>query len=288
LRLAAAIMCALCLGGVASAAQMILFKGRNFQDRQLNVTGDVADLDDYDFKDKPSSIIVVSGQWALCDRKRFAGRCVTVGPGRYPDITATGIENNAMRSVRLLRDEAPPPPPPPPPPPMADLQRDTDARAAFIPGDSGAIVFRGLSVVVIVINEGGGASVASTATIALSDRMGIDRSWVSVNRSPCEDRKFPWPGEGGGAASCKKFSSGDIASTVAGATAQCQIPALKPGESVRCMATFSILYNFLAPAPEEWIFTAAVDTGRKVKESNEKNNGDGVEVKVRGDGLPPA
>lgn len=280
-----ALLAAFAFAGSASAAQVVLFTGPNFEDRQLVVTGDLPDLDDYDFEDKPTSMIVYSGVWAMCDRKRFQGRCVTVGPGRYPDIRTAGIKDNSMRSLRLLSDA---PPPPPPPPAMADLQRDIDARAAYIPGDGGSMAYRGLSVVIVVVNEGKSQAPASTAVIAVSDRMGIDQSYISVNRTPCADREFPWPGEGGGPAACKKLSRGDVASKAAGNTAQCAIPALKPGDTVRCMATFSVLYNFLAPMPDEWILTAAVDSGRNVKESDEKNNGAGVEVKIKGDGLPPA
>jgi hypothetical protein len=284
-RTIAVLLCALGLSGMAAAAQIVLYTGPNYEKRQMVITGDVPDLEDYDFEDRVSSMVVVSGIWSVCDRKRFMGTCVNVGPGRYPDLKAAGIKDDAMRSVRLLRDE---PPPPPPPPPLADLQRDIDARAAFIKAQGDRVVWRGVSVVIVVVNEGKAPAAASTAVIALSDRMGIDPSYVSVNRAPCDARQFPWPAEGGGAASCRKMSAGDVVSKAAGNSAQCVIPALDPGQTARCMATFSVLYNFLAPMPDEWIVTATVDTGKRVKESNEKNNGAGVDVKVKGDGLPPA
>ena len=66
----------------------------------------------------------------------------------------------------------------------------------------------------------------------------------------------------------------------------CAIPALKAGASARCAAVFSAAYSWLVPPIGDWNVVATADAGNRVKEANEKNNGAGEQIRVKGDELP--
>ncbi len=64
------------------------------------------------------------------------------------------------------------------------------------------------------------------------------------------------------------------------------MPALKAKSSARCVAVFSASYSWLVPAIGDWSIVATADAGNRVKEANEKNNGAGEQIRVKGDDLP--
>lgn len=57
------------------------------------------DLHTQGFADRTLSFIVNSGTWQLCDRPKFAGHCITVGPGKY----RAGYDNGFAKTVVSLR-----------------------------------------------------------------------------------------------------------------------------------------------------------------------------------------
>lgn len=95
-------------------ADMTIYDHRGFQGKRYVVTGDISDLDDIDFNNKVSAVIVRSGRWTLYRDDEFAGDSITLGPGQYPDLEKLGFRRNVVSSIRAL-DEGevtviPPPP----------------------------------------------------------------------------------------------------------------------------------------------------------------------------------
>ena len=76
-----------------------LYEHDDFMGRRLNVRGDVADLEDHNFNDKTSSLVVNRGRWELCTDARFRGRCRVYGPGRYPNVRGYNDEFSSIRKV---------------------------------------------------------------------------------------------------------------------------------------------------------------------------------------------
>jgi hypothetical protein len=64
-------------------------------------SGKLADLANFEFNDKASSVRVRDGQWQLCVDANYRGNCVTLGPGEYPTLRAMGV-NDRVSSVRGL------------------------------------------------------------------------------------------------------------------------------------------------------------------------------------------
>jgi hypothetical protein len=101
----------LAFGSAASAqAQVMLYEHDNFRGRAQSVTREVANLASVGFNDVASSLVIRTGQWQLCSDAGFRGRCVTLGPGRYPTLRAMGL-NDQLSSVRRIDLSRPPPGP---------------------------------------------------------------------------------------------------------------------------------------------------------------------------------
>lgn len=99
--------------------QITFFSHEGFQGQAFNTENDVVNLERYGFNDRASSAVVLGDRWEACEHVGFAGRCVILRPGRYPDLNAMGL-NNRISSVRVVHPEgrfdddryAPPPPAP--------------------------------------------------------------------------------------------------------------------------------------------------------------------------------
>jgi Beta/Gamma crystallin len=102
-RLAA--IAALLVAGTA-AADITLFENENFNGRRLRSSASVANLDGAGFNDRASSVVIHNGQWQICSDAYFRGRCVTLGPGDYPNLRSMGL-NDSVSSVRDLWDHGP-------------------------------------------------------------------------------------------------------------------------------------------------------------------------------------
>src|SRR5438309_1080727 len=92
------------------AGEITLFESPGFQGRRMTLRNAVSDFDRTSFNDRAESIIVRDGVWEVCTDARFAGRCVRLQPGEYPNLQ--GPLNDRISSAREVA-YAPPPPAPP-------------------------------------------------------------------------------------------------------------------------------------------------------------------------------
>jgi hypothetical protein len=99
---------ALAFSGLA-AAQVTLYGRENFRGRAVSAQDSLPNLEGSRLDDRASSVRVDGGTWQLCSEPYFRGECVTVTPGDYPSLRATGL-NNAISSAREVSDLAPRPP----------------------------------------------------------------------------------------------------------------------------------------------------------------------------------
>ncbi|MEP7182394.1 MAG: beta/gamma crystallin-related protein [Betaproteobacteria bacterium] len=89
--------------GAVAAAEITLYENDNFNGRRVGATASISILGNTNFNDRASSVVVQSGQWQLCSDAYFRGRCVSLGPGRYPSLSSMGL-NDQVSSVRELWD----------------------------------------------------------------------------------------------------------------------------------------------------------------------------------------
>ena len=86
------------VANLATAAEITLFDGPNFQGRSMTLRGEMSNLGNTDFNDRTSSIIVREGEWEACVDAYFQGGCVRFPPGEYPQL-----ERRFNRSISSLR-----------------------------------------------------------------------------------------------------------------------------------------------------------------------------------------
>ncbi len=81
-----------------------LFGQPDFAGRDLQLTGDAAELASRGFNNRASSVVVTAGTWELCSEVDFRGTCRRYAPGRYPEL---GYEmTKEISSARLVRSTA--------------------------------------------------------------------------------------------------------------------------------------------------------------------------------------
>ncbi len=114
---------ALVAAGVAlathAAAQVVFYEHEGFSGRNFTAERQIGNFERFGFNDRASSAVVLRDRWEICTDARFRGRCVVVRPGRYPSLSALGL-NDRISSVRPVSREArieerryaPPPPVP--------------------------------------------------------------------------------------------------------------------------------------------------------------------------------
>ena len=90
------------------AGEIVLYENPGFQGRRMTLHGTTPDLDRTQFNDRAESIVVRDGVWEVCTDARFAGRCVRLQPGEYPNLQ--GDLNNRISSAREVAQYTPPPP----------------------------------------------------------------------------------------------------------------------------------------------------------------------------------
>jgi hypothetical protein len=84
-----------------SGRSIVLFENEDFRGSSVTVSDTTPTLSGAAFSDRPSSMVVQGGQWEVCEDDAFGGRCVTLGPGRYPTLTSMGLARS-ISSVRSL------------------------------------------------------------------------------------------------------------------------------------------------------------------------------------------
>ena len=92
-------------GGDAPAARapngdIEIFTEPNFGGRSLASRRDISNLGPTEFNDRASSIVVSSGRWEVCTDGEYGGRCVVLGPGRYPALGGFANQISSLRRVR--------------------------------------------------------------------------------------------------------------------------------------------------------------------------------------------
>ena len=98
-RLSLLLGCIAVAAAFQASAQVRLFEHDGFAGRSVNVTQSVGDMSRLGFNDKASSVVVRGGRWTLCEHARFKSPCVSLRPGRYPSLSAMGM-NDRVSSVR--------------------------------------------------------------------------------------------------------------------------------------------------------------------------------------------
>jgi hypothetical protein len=83
----------------AAAAQVTFYEDPGFRGRSFTTNRAMRSFDRIGFNDKVSSIIVRGGRWEVCEDPQFNGRCIALGPGRYPSMARFGL-NDKFSSVR--------------------------------------------------------------------------------------------------------------------------------------------------------------------------------------------
>lgn len=80
--------------------QVTLYEHSNFRGRAVTLDRRAERLEG--FRNAASSAVITGGSWELCDRREFSGRCVVLGPGRYPSLGSMGMNDN-VSSLRPAR-----------------------------------------------------------------------------------------------------------------------------------------------------------------------------------------
>ena len=79
--------------------ELTLYGRPDFQGRSMTTVAPIRNLEREGFANRASSAVVRGTSYELCDDRGFQGRCVVLAPGRYPSLSAMGL-NDAVVSVR--------------------------------------------------------------------------------------------------------------------------------------------------------------------------------------------
>src|SRR5688500_7669377 len=91
-----------------AVGEATLYGREAFQGRSMTTRDPVRNLEEAGFANRASSAVVRGGTYEFCDARGFQGRCVVLGPGRYPTLEVMGM-NDAIVSLRPKAAEAPQP-----------------------------------------------------------------------------------------------------------------------------------------------------------------------------------
>jgi uncharacterized protein YcfJ len=98
----------------SASAEITLYQGEGFRGRAVTTTKQMVDIPSTPLGDRAGSVVVGSGEWQVCDRPGFGGRCAFVRNGSYDSVSEMGL-NYGIASVRAARRGPPPPEFIPPP-----------------------------------------------------------------------------------------------------------------------------------------------------------------------------
>jgi hypothetical protein len=85
-------------GQRSGSADVVLFSGEDLRGEAFEPGGAIANLSDYRFNDKASSILVTRGTWLACEHANYRGRCEVISRGSG-DLRPIGLNNN-ISSIR--------------------------------------------------------------------------------------------------------------------------------------------------------------------------------------------
>ncbi|HPG62607.1 MAG TPA: beta/gamma crystallin-related protein [Casimicrobium sp.] len=84
-----------------ASAQVTFYENDGFSGRNFTATRATRNLVNVGFNDRASSVVVLNERWEVCEDAQFSGRCVVLRPGRYPSLSAMGL-NDRVSSVRAV------------------------------------------------------------------------------------------------------------------------------------------------------------------------------------------
>jgi uncharacterized protein YcfJ len=100
---------ALAVAAVAIAthatAQVTFYQDDGFRGQSFTTDRDVGNFQRFGFNDRASSVVVQGERWEVCEDARFEGRCVVLRPGRYPSLSAMGLNDRISSARAMARDE---------------------------------------------------------------------------------------------------------------------------------------------------------------------------------------
>jgi hypothetical protein len=90
----------------SSAADIVLYASKDYLGPSHAVDRPRADLRVESLQAEATSAVIANGQWELCEDTDFRGRCVTLGPGKYPSLGDLGLKYGAssVRRATQARD----------------------------------------------------------------------------------------------------------------------------------------------------------------------------------------
>lgn len=105
----AVLKCVLAALGLAivsqATAQVTFYNHEGFQGRSFTTESQISNFERHGFNDRASSVEVFGGRWEVCDQDQYRGRCAVLRPGRYPSLSAMGL-NDRVSSVRIVGRDA--------------------------------------------------------------------------------------------------------------------------------------------------------------------------------------
>src|SRR5512140_380842 len=100
---------ALAVAAVAIAAQataqVTFYQDDDFRGQSFTAQRDVDNFQRFGFNDRASSVVVQGERWEVCQDAGFEGRCVVLRPGRYPSLSAMGLNDRVSSARAIGRDE---------------------------------------------------------------------------------------------------------------------------------------------------------------------------------------
>ncbi|OGU24660.1 MAG: hypothetical protein A2580_13605, partial [Hydrogenophilales bacterium RIFOXYD1_FULL_62_11] len=85
--------------------QVTFYERQGFEGRSFTTQKQIGNFARQGFNDRASSVIVQGDRWEVCEDVQFNGRCVVLRPGKYPSLTAMGL-NNRVSSIRSVDADA--------------------------------------------------------------------------------------------------------------------------------------------------------------------------------------
>lgn len=82
-------------------AQVVFYERENFRGDSFTATQNVNNFNRAGFNDRASSVVVLGERWEVCSDHQFGGNCRVLRPGRYPSLSAMGM-NDQVSSVRAV------------------------------------------------------------------------------------------------------------------------------------------------------------------------------------------
>jgi len=81
--------------------EIVVYEHSDFRGRSITLSDDTQNFQDLDFNDRASSVLVVGGEWELCEHGHYRGRCVRLGPGRHRSLVELGFNDVASSARRV-------------------------------------------------------------------------------------------------------------------------------------------------------------------------------------------